>query len=131
MPARFAATVSRLGLAAALAVGAFAATGGACLAQGGAATPAASAAVAVDAAKVAKGRDVFANYGCSACHTLDDAGATGRVGPSLDGDSNLSHDFVADRVANGQGQMPAFGGQMTPEEIEAIATYVSSVAKKP
>ena len=94
-------------------------------------TAAAPAASVADAAKVAKGRDLFANYGCSGCHTLADAGATGHVGPSLDGDANLTHDFVVDRVSNGQGQMPAFGGQMSTDEIEAVATYLTAVAKKP
>ncbi len=73
---------------------------------------------------------MFNNYGCSSCHTLADAGASGHVGPSFDGDSNLSHDFVVDRVTNGQGPMPSFGGQMTSDEIDALATYVMHAAKK-
>ncbi len=129
MPARVVATFSRLGLAAAGAALAVAALSGSSLAQS--ATAAAPVATAADTAMVAKGRDLFANYGCSSCHTLADAGATGHVGPSFDGDANLTHDFVVDRVSNGQGSMPAFGGQMSSEEIEAVATYVTSVAKKP
>jgi mono/diheme cytochrome c family protein len=99
--------------------------------QPAAAQPAPQAPSATDdAAKLAKGRDVFNNYGCASCHTLADAGATGGVGPSFDGDPNLSHDFVVDRVTNGQGPMPSFGGQMTPEEIDAVAAYVVHAAKK-
>lgn len=94
-----------------------------------AATAAAAAAVDV-AAKISKGRDLFANYGCGGCHTLSDAGATGHVGPSLDGNANLSEAYVTDRVTNGQGPMPSFGGQMSPDEINAIATYVTHVATK-
>jgi cytochrome c oxidase subunit 2 len=41
---------------------------------------------------VAAGRQVFDKYGCAACHTLEDVGATGTVGPDLDG--------VGDRAAN-------------------------------
>jgi len=123
--------VAKLGLAALGAALALAATSPASLAQTAAPAAGAPPAAGDVAAKVAKGRDLFANYGCGACHTLADAGATGHVGPSFDGDANLSHDFVVDRVANGQGPMPAFGGQMSPEEIDAIATYVTTVAKKP
>jgi mono/diheme cytochrome c family protein len=122
-------TASRLGFAT-LAIGAaIALSAGAALAQSGAAPPPASAA-APDAAKLAKGKDLFANYGCGSCHSLADAGATGRVGPAFDGDSNLTEAFVADRVTNGQSVMPAFGGQMTPEEIAAIAAYVNHAAQK-
>jgi mono/diheme cytochrome c family protein len=96
------------------------------------AKPAATAAVAsVDAAKIAKGKDVFANYGCGGCHTLADAGATGHVGPAFDGDANLTDAYVTDRVTNGSGPMPSFGGQMSPEEISAIAYYVTHAAAKP
>jgi cytochrome c oxidase subunit II len=34
---------------------------------------------------LAKGRQVFNNSGCNACHALKDAGAAGAVGPKLDG----------------------------------------------
>ncbi len=130
MTARVVASVSRLGLAALGAAIAFAAMNGPSVAQD--AQPAATAAAVstVDAAKMAKGRDVFANYGCGSCHTLGDAGANGHVGPAFDGDSNLSESFVADRVTNGQGPMPAFGGQMQPDEVAAIAYYVTHAATK-
>lgn len=83
-----------------------------------------------DPGAIAKGRAVFDNYGCSSCHTLADAGATGTVGPSFDGDANLSEAFAIERVTNGQGQMPAFGGSMSPEEIKAVAAYVVHAARK-
>ena len=130
MTTRVVANASRLAIAAVGAAVVFAAMSGTSLAQASA-TTAAPPAAAGDAANIAKGRDLFANYGCSACHTLEDAGASGHVGPSLDGDANLSHGFVVDRVTNGQAQMPAFGGQMSAEEIEAVAAYVTATAKKP
>jgi mono/diheme cytochrome c family protein len=108
---------------------AFAAMNGPSVAQD--AKPTTAAAVAsIDAAEMAKGRDVFANYGCGGCHSLADAGVTGHVGPAFDGDANLSEPFVADRVTNGQGPMPAFGGQMQPEEVAALAYYVTHAAAK-
>ena len=93
-----------------------------------AAAPAAAA--APDAEKVAKGKIVFANYGCGSCHSLADAGATGHVGPSFDGNANLTEAFIANRVTNGQGVMPAFGDQLTPDEIAELAAYVNTAAGK-
>lgn len=120
--------VARLGLATVAAALALAAVSQPAAAQQGA-NPAPAAPAAADVAKLAKGRDVFNNYGCAGCHSLADAGATGHVGPPFDGDANLSHDFVVDRVTNGSGPMPSFGGQMTPDEIDAVATYIMHVKK--
>ena len=77
-----------------------------------------------------EGRKVFANAGCGGCHTLADAGATGQVGPSLDGDPNLTPGFIVDRVTNGQGQMPAFVDQLSAQDIADVAAYVAKVAAK-
>lgn len=90
----------------------------------------AAPAAAGDATANAKGRDLFNNWGCSSCHSLADAQATGHVGPSLDQNSNLTHDFVVSRITNGQGPMPAFGGQMTDEEIAQVADYIVRVSAK-
>jgi uncharacterized membrane protein len=79
------------------------------------------------AAAVAQGKRVFASAGCGACHTLDEAGATGTVGPSLDS-AKPSASLVADRVRNGQGAMPSFAGRLTAVEIDAVAAYVSRAA---
>jgi len=76
---------------------------------------------------VAQGKEVFASAGCGGCHALADAGSTGSVGPSLDG-TGLAPELVADRVANGQGAMPPFAGQLSPEQIEAVAAYVAQAS---
>lgn len=76
---------------------------------------------------VAQGKDVFQSAGCASCHTLKDAGASGTIGPNLD-DAKPSQDKVVERVTNGKGVMPSFKGQLTPQEIAAVAAYVSSVA---
>ena len=75
------------------------------------------------------GKSIFASAGCNGCHTLADAGATGTVGPNLD-EAKPSKELVVDRVTNGQGGMPSFKGQLSDEQIEAVAEYVSSVAGK-
>ncbi len=109
---------------------ALAAASGPSTAQAPAAAPAAEAPAASDPAAIQKGQELFANYGCGSCHSLGDAGATGHVGPSLDGDANLSQAFVVSRVTDGQGVMPAFAGQMSPDEIADLAAYVVKVAAK-
>src|SRR5262245_3384279 len=58
------------------------------------------------------GKAVFASAGCGGCHTLEEAGSSGSVGPKLDG-LNLSFDRVKTQVENGGGAMPAFKGQLT------------------
>jgi mono/diheme cytochrome c family protein len=77
----------------------------------------------------AEGKQVFASAGCGSCHTLADAGTTGTVGPNLD-QAKPSKELAVDRVTNGQGGMPPFEGQLTAEEIQAVAEYVSSGAGK-
>ena len=121
----------KLGLGALGIALAVAATSGTSMAQPGA-KPAASPAPAAagDALLIEKGRDIFSNYGCGSCHTLGDAGATGHVGPALDGNAGLSQDFVVDRVTNGQGMMPSFSSQLSASEISALAGYIMKVATK-
>lgn len=75
------------------------------------------------------GATLFGTLGCSGCHTLAAANASGTVGPNLD-DAKPSKELVVDRVTNGKGGMPAFGNQLTDEQIDAIAEYVSSNAGK-
>jgi mono/diheme cytochrome c family protein len=72
----------------------------------------------------AAGKEVFVNVaGCGACHALADAGTSGAVGPNLD-DSQPSYDLVIDRVTNGRGAMPSFGGSLSEEQIQDVAAYV-------
>jgi mono/diheme cytochrome c family protein len=77
------------------------------------------------------GKQVFASAGCAACHTLKDAGATGTVGPSLDG-TKPPFELVVTRVSLGKAPMPAFskakGGQLEDQQIADVAQYVSTVA---
>ena len=76
------------------------------------------------AEKPTDGKSIFTAT-CSACHTLADAGTTGTVGPNLD-DAKPSKELVVDRVTNGKGQMPSFKSSLEPQQIEAVADYVSS-----
>ena len=76
---------------------------------------------------LAQGKQVFETAGCTSCHTLKDAGAHGTVGPNLD-EKKPPKALVVERVTNGKGVMPSFTSQLSPEQIQAVATYVSSVA---
>jgi len=77
----------------------------------------------------AQGKQVFETAGCASCHTLKNAGATGKVGPNLD-QLKPSESRVAHQVEFGGAVMPAFKGRLTPAQIQAVAAYVSSVAGK-
>jgi cbb3-type cytochrome c oxidase subunit III len=77
------------------------------------------------------GEKIFKGAGCSGCHTLAAAGATGTVGPNLDQiASTLTVAVVAQQVTNGGTVMPAFKGKLSPAQIQAVAKYVSSSAGK-
>lgn len=66
--------------------------------------------------------------GCGVCHTLADAGSTGAVGPNLDS-LDPSRAQLEGAIKNGVGVMPAFGGQLSAREIEALATYINEVTR--
>jgi len=75
------------------------------------------------------GAAIFKSAGCSGCHTLAAAGATGTVGPNLD-QLKPSMAIVVKQVTNGGAIMPAFKGKLTVAQINAVAKYVSSSAGK-
>ena len=75
------------------------------------------------------GKSIFTSAGCSGCHTLAAAGATGNVGPNLD-QAKPSKALAIDRVTNGLGGMPSFKGQLSEAQIEAVATFVAENAGK-
>ena len=76
------------------------------------------------------GKYIFLNQGmCSSCHTLADANSDGQIGPNL---NYIRPDKmrIVNTITNGIGVMPAYEGQLTKEEIEAVAHYVSISASK-
>jgi murein L,D-transpeptidase YcbB/YkuD len=90
---------------------------------------AAAAAVSIlpATAGAATGQQVWSQAGCGACHTLAAAGSSGNAGPNLDA-LRPSGATVAAQVTYGGGGMPSFGGSLSGAEIQALATWVSSVA---
>ena len=72
----------------------------------------------------AAGEQVFADAGCATCHTLAAANASGTVGPNLD-EAKPPASLVVERVTNGMGVMPSFKDQLTEQQINDVAAYVS------
>jgi mono/diheme cytochrome c family protein len=70
-----------------------------------------------------QGKKLFTSVGCSNCHTLADAGATGQGGPNLDILRPMAAQ-VAAMATQGGGGMPSFGGQLSSDQIKAVADYV-------
>jgi mono/diheme cytochrome c family protein len=77
----------------------------------------------------ADGAAIFASAGCSACHTLAAANASGTVGPNLD-ETRPTKELAVDRITNGRGAMPPFKDSLTAEQIDAVATFVAENAGK-
>jgi mono/diheme cytochrome c family protein len=92
--------------------------------DGGAATTAATTAETTEGG--ADGAAVFASN-CGTCHTLAAAGTDGTTGPNLD-DLKPDEETVEAQVRSGGGGMPAFEGQLSDDEIEAVAMYVAENA---
>lgn len=70
------------------------------------------------------GEDVFATAGCGSCHTFSPAGSVGNVGPNLD-ETNATFEQAVQQISNGGGGMPPFKDELTQEEIDAVARYVT------
>jgi mono/diheme cytochrome c family protein len=92
--------------------------------ENGATPPAATETTGGGTGDAANGELVFASAGCGGCHTFEAAGSTGSIGPNLD-DAAPSFDLVVTQVTNGGGAMPAFGDELTEQEIQDVAAFVS------
>lgn len=69
-----------------------------------------------------------AQPGCGVCHSLQASAARGVVGPNLDA---LKPDLAQLRnaITQGVGAMPAYGGQLSSAEIDALAAYVFEASR--
>ncbi|HYU61847.1 MAG TPA: c-type cytochrome [Solirubrobacterales bacterium] len=87
------------------------------------------------------GAQVFLAQGCSSCHTLAAAGATGAVGPNLDEtlpgqDPKQIEESIVDPSAQlaqgfGGGIMPqTYGQDLTPQELQDLVDFLSGSAGK-
>jgi ubiquinol-cytochrome c reductase cytochrome b subunit len=74
---------------------------------------------------VQHGAQLFHQKGCEYCHTVSSYG--GQRGPNLTtiGD-RLTPEQMTIRILNGGINMPAFGGDLTPEELNALIAFLES-----
>lgn len=88
---------------------------------------------------LAAGRAVFDEFGCSDCHALADANASGTIGPDLDeavpgmapGEIRTAIVDPDAEVAEGypEGVMPStFGQDLTEAELETLVAYLAEVS---
>lgn len=82
---------------------------------------------AAEAAPPSDPKQLF-TQSCGSCHVLADAGTSGTIGPNLD-QSKPGLDRAIDQITNGGGGMPAFGDQLSEDQIRALAEYVVEATK--
>ncbi len=90
------------------------------------AASAASPTLGDDPARLAAGKKLFttADPPCALCHTLKDAGTSGKIGPPLD-ELKPDPEQVATALRQGVGVMPSYREKLSEEQIRALARYVS------
>src|SRR5262245_30720853 len=73
-----------------------------------------------------QGALVLQNKQCRNCHDL--GGEGGRRGPALDGvATRLTHDQLIRQVLQGGGNMPAYGKNLTPAEVNALVAFMRTL----
>ena len=72
----------------------------------------------------AAGKELFASEGCGGCHTFEEAGTSGTVGPNLD-DASPDYEGAFQQITNGGGGMPPYGDRLSEKQIADLATFVS------
>ena len=71
---------------------------------------------------------MFNTVGFIYCHRIGDNG--GNRGPNLTEVQNrLTQEQMIIRIVNGAENMPAYGGSLTKEELDAIVTFLSAENK--
>lgn len=77
-------------------------------------------------ATVREGARLFHERGCQHCHAVDGVG--GEYGPSLDDVmKRLPPGIVTVRIVQGFGDMPAYRGTLSHEEVHAIMAYLQAL----
>jgi ubiquinol-cytochrome c reductase cytochrome b subunit len=66
------------------------------------------------------------NKQCRNCHSL--GGTGGQRGPALDGvGTRLTGDQLVRQVIQGGGNMPAYGKNLKPAEVEALVAFMKTL----
>lgn len=69
------------------------------------------------------GAQIYDDQGCGTCHTLEEAGSTGNVGPNLD-ELKPEFDAIVEQVTNGGGAMPPFKDSLSEQQIKDVSAFV-------
>ncbi len=81
--------------------------------------------IGASSGQVYDGAQLFTSKGCQYCHAVNGQG--GDRGPNLTNVTNrLTQDAITIRILNGGGNMPAYGGNLTPDELNAIMAFLKS-----
>jgi ubiquinol-cytochrome c reductase cytochrome b subunit len=74
---------------------------------------------------VADGARVFYDMGCQYCHVVADRG--GPWGPDLTRVTlRMRNTTITDRIISGIGEMPAYRGRLTAEQLEALLAFLAA-----
>jgi ubiquinol-cytochrome c reductase cytochrome b subunit len=75
-----------------------------------------------------QGALVIQNKQCRNCHSLGNEG--GKRGPALDGIAmRLTRDQLARQVLQGGGNMPAYGKNLSPAEVNAVVAFMETLRR--
>lgn len=75
---------------------------------------------------VRQGANVFQDKQCRNCHAI--GGVGGQRGPALDDiATRMTPDALRFKVVTGGGNMPAFGKNLSPAEIEALVAFLNTL----
>ncbi|HEY9713449.1 MAG TPA: cytochrome b N-terminal domain-containing protein, partial [Chroococcales cyanobacterium] len=92
-------------------------------------TPLTEKVIGASQGPIYEGAQVFSDRGCLYCHSI--SGHGGKRGPDLTTVANrLTADQITIKIVNGGYNMPAYAGNITPEELKSLTAFLESRTEK-